>query len=426
MEMNRFDAVVVSAFGRGHWLASELNREKMRVLLVDVTSRLGVWPVEDAEGPFGAVKIDSFENTFLERLNNDDPIENAENGWTFWFPDGPFEFKGPLAKFHAERLRWPDHWLEIFARGGRVSELDLDSGDFLRTWPLALSHQLGATRYLPAARALEAGRPIPFAASFGVRQATRQGLTRNLDWLREKGVVVTDKTEVLDVSFKSRREIMGLELKGDPGGLVRADLFVWTLTGGETRFLSPKLAEALYPGGVVDPSWCWIRYRLSVAREPEVARLPLHTVLIEDLEYPWAHSNVVILGKTTAEERLDAWIRIPALQRFNRDYLAEHGRRIVEKLQRRMPTSKPEMQSLPQEASYTSQELGEPRVPLWDLQPSPAAGRRRAGNLFFESPENRENHTLDCEFDHQRALRDRAMQWWKQRQQKQQQKEKTT
>lgn len=418
MEMNQFDVVVVSAFGRGHWLASEFAREKMKVLLVDVTSRLGQWPVEDGEGPFGLTRVDRFEQSFLERLNNDDPIENCENGWTLWLKQGPFEFKGPLTRFQAEKMKWPASWLENMAKGESIPAMP--GRAFLDVWPVALAHQLAATHYRPAVQALDGGKALPFAASFGVRQASRQGLARNLEWLREKGVTVTDKTEILDVSMKSRREISGLELKGDLSGVVRAEFFAWTLTGGETKFLSPKLAEVIYPGGTAAPSWCWVRYRLSVKNEPEVQRLPLHTVVIGDLEYPWTHSNVIIVVKTLSEGRLDAWIRIPAAQRFNKDYLDEHGRRIVKALSERVPTAAPEVQSLPQEASYTAQDLGEPRVPLWDASIAPWKGRASMANLFFESPENRENHTLDSEFDHQRNLRDLAMKWWQQRQLKQQ------
>lgn len=418
MEMNQFDVVVVSAFGRGHWLAAEFAREKLHVLLVDVTSRLGQWPVEDGEGPFGVVRVDRFEESFLERLNNDDPIENCENGWTLWLKNGPLEFKGPFTRFHAEKMKWPSSWLESFSKGDAIN-VGTDPS-FLENWPVALAHQLAATSYRPAAGALAGGRALPFAASFGVKLASRQGLARNLEWLREKGVTVTDKAEILDLSLKKNREMSGLELKGNPNGLVRADLFVWTLTGGETKYLSKKLADLLYPGSIAAPTWCWVRYRLSVQEAPEMRRLPLHSVVIGDIEYPWTHENVIILVKTLGEGRVDAWIRIPTGQRFNKEYLEEQGRRIVEQLKKRMPTAGPEVQSLPQEASYNAQDLGEPRVPLWEAGSAPWKGRAPMSNLFFESPENRENHTLDSEFDHQRALRDRAMRWWQQRRQKQQ------
>lgn len=424
MEMNSFDAVIVSAFGRGHWLAAELRRERLKVLLLDVTSRLGVWPVEDGEGPFGIVRVERFSESFLERLTHDDPVETVENGWTLWLPEGPVEFKGPLTRFHAEKLGLPASWLEALAKGERAGDAGPVAADFPKSWLLGFAHQLASTRYRPSARALEGGRPLPLTANFGVKFASRQGLNSSLEWLRQKDVTVSDRTEILDVAFQSRREVSGLELKGEFSGLVRSGCFLWTLTGGETKFLSPKLAEHLYPKGDVEPSWCWVRYRLSARVHPELERLPLHTVLVDDPETPWTHSNVLILMKTPAEGRLDAWIRIPAGQRFNRDYLGEHGRRIVETLSRRLPLSHPDVQSLPQEASYTFQELGPPRVPVWEAEATPEKNRLAAGNVFFENPENRENHTLDSEFDQQRALRDRVMTWWKIRQQKKQKTEK--
>lgn len=414
MDVNQFNAVVVSAFGRGHWLAAEFQRQKMNVLLVDVTARMGPWPVEDGEGPFGAVRMERFEQSFSERLNNDDPVETVENGWTLWLADGPIEFKGPLTRFHAERNGWPAGWLESLARGEKIKDVN-PQWPFSRTWPLAFAHQLAATRYRPAVKALEGGRPAPLTANFGLRFATRQGLGRSLDWLRSRGVTVTDKSEVLDLSMRGRGEISGLELKGEIAGLARGDYFVWTLTGGETRFLGAKLGEKLYPGGIVEPEWCWIRYRLSVDAQPEIGRLPLHMLVVGDIECPWTHDNLIALLKTPSPDRMDAWIRIPAGHRFHRAYLQEHGDRVLAALSKRLPSCRFEIQSLPQEASYTSQDLGEPRLPVWADDAKPWAGRRKLPNLAFESPENRENHTLDCEFDHQKILRDQVVRWWEQK-----------
>jgi hypothetical protein len=414
MEMKQHDVLVVSAFGRGHWLATELQKEHMNVLLLDLTSSLGPWPPEDGEGPFGIVRLERYSQSFLEHLAHGDPVETVDNGLCLWLPDGPLEFKGPLTRFHWEQRGLPVRWLEALSQGNKSE--NLGTSEFTKIWPMALSHQISATRYLPSAAATEAGRPLPMAASFGLRFATRQGLLKNLDWVRGKGVTTSDKTQILDLSFQSRRELSGVELKGEISGLKKFDQVVWTLTGGETRFLSTRLQEDLYPGGVVEASWCWVRYRLTVQMCPEVDRLPLHLVVLEDVESPWTHSNLLILQKTPSERSLDAWIRIPANQRFNRDYLTEHGRRIAETIRRRMPLSQPEIQSLPQEASYTSQELGEPRAPIWDWARSPASGRLSASNLHFESPENRENHSLDAEFDHQKMLVDRLSHWWRQKQ----------
>lgn len=409
-EKNVFDVVVVSAFGRGHWIAAELQREKMRVLLLDVTSRLGLWPVEDQAGPFGVFRSEKFPQTAVERWTQDDPVEMLENGFTVWTEAGPLELKGPLTRLHLEKMGGVEAWTEVLAHGGRLPST---SRPFEKSWLGALAQQLAATVYRPSARALGGGRALPLMAPFGVRFATRQGLSRNLDWLRSLGVVASEKSELVDFSFHGRRRLSGAECKGEIAGLVRFEQLVWCLTGAETRDLSEKLVEHLYPGGVVDASWCWLRYRLKVKPCPELAVLPLHSVWIDELGAPWTHANLMVVQKTALVEGLDAWIRLPALQRFNRDYLHEHGQRVISFFRRRLPLAEPEIQSYPQEASYTSSELGQPRFPLWDEALPPTRGRRSLENGHFDSPENHENHSLDAEFDAQKELRDRLVRWWK-------------
>nr|HRO68625.1 hypothetical protein [Pseudobdellovibrionaceae bacterium] len=417
MEMNQYDVLITSVFGRGHWLAAELQAQKMKVLLLDLTSQMGVWPPEDGEGPFGVFRVERFADSFLESLAYGDPVESVENGFCVWLPSGPLEFKGPLSRFHWERLKLPMEWLEALSKGGPIASASAER-DFSKTWPVALASQLSSTHYSPAALALKDGRPLPLAATFGIRFATRQGLLKNLEWLRERGVDASDGTQILDLSFGGRKKVSGAEMKGEKSGLVRFQEMIWTLTGGETRFLSERIASHLFPGGIINPSWCWVRYRLTVQTHPTLERLPLHVVLVKDLESPWTHTNLVILQKTASERSLDAWIRIPAVQRFNRGYVEEHGRRIVEFMKERLADTHPEIQSLPQESSYTSQELGEARFPVWTEGLSPAKTRLSSSNVHFESPENRESHGLDEAFDHQKELRDRLVRAWHLKQEK--------
>lgn len=417
MEVKSYDVVVVSAFGRGHWLAAELQSQKIRVLLVDVTPRLGVWPSEDGEGPFGVFRLDKFSDSFLESLVHGDPVEAVENGFSIWLPSGPLELKGPLTRFHWERLGFPFEWLDFLGRGGGPLGLREET-PFEMTWPLALARQLSSTHYLPSAFSAETGRAMPLAASFGVRTATRQGHIKSLDWVRRKNVDVTDGSEILDLSFGTRGRVAGLEMKGEKAGVIRCEELVWTLTGAETAFLSEKVSSHLYPGGGVNPSWCWVRYRLQVSPHATIERLPLHVVMIQDMESPWTHENLMILQKTASDRNLDIWVRIPAVQRFNKGYVEENGRRMMEVIDRRLPASEATIQDYPQEYSYISQELGPPRFPIWSQNVNPGKTRLKSPNVHFENSENRASYTLDEGYDHQLALRDRLVSSWQIRQEK--------
>lgn len=412
MDLKPFDVLVVSAFGRGHWIAAELARERMRVLLLDVTTRLGNWPVEDQSGPFGVFRYEGFSPSYLERWTQDDPVEMLENGLTVWPPGGPIELKGPLTRLHLQKMGWPEGWTEPLAHARRVGSASPEI--FHKTWIASLAYQLAATVYRPSALAMSGGRPLPVFASFGVRFPSRHGLMRNLDWLRSLGVTVSDRSELVDLSFSEKKQISGVELKGEMSGLVRFNQLVWCLTGGETGDLSAKLVRHLYPGGVVEASWCWIRYRLKVQPTPDVSTIPLHSVWIREIGAPWTHGNLMVVQKTPSPEGLDAWVRLPVLQRFNRDYLEEQGRRILSLVNERLPLASAEIQSYPQEATYPPGELGQPRFPVWDEGTAPSKGRRSFENARFDSPEDHMNYSLDCEYDAQKTLVAGLLDWWRQ------------
>lgn len=416
MEDMSFDAVVVSVFGRGHWIASELAREKMKVLLIDLSSKMGPWPAEDGEGPFGVFRLERYSESFTERWINDDPVATVDNGWTLWLDRGPFEFKGPLTRHHFQTQGWPEKWSELFQKGESLGAEKVRAGetwDFSKRWLPALAAQAGATRSRLSAKALEGGRPLPIMANFSVRWSTRQGLRKNLDWLVSKGVRTTQQSEILDLAFRSRRELSGLELSGELSGLLRFQRLVWTLGADETAFLSRTLFEKLYPGGRAEADWCWLRFRLQMKESPELSVLPLHAVLIRDIDSPWTHQNLIVLQRTPAARQFDAWMKLPSGQRYHKSYLEEHGRRLLVELGRKLPGGEPEILDLPQEARYTSTDLAGPRFPVWGEGQDPVKGRARFVNVDFESAENRENHSLDCEFDHQKRLIEKLLLWRK-------------
>ncbi|RYZ83513.1 MAG: hypothetical protein EOP06_19855 [Proteobacteria bacterium] len=83
--------LIVSAHGRGHWLAAELHREHIPVTVIDVSSKLGVWPPEDLEGPFGFLKSEELTPSQSERVFAEDAYISVDEGFTTWLPDGPLE-----------------------------------------------------------------------------------------------------------------------------------------------------------------------------------------------------------------------------------------------------------------------------------------------------------------------------------------------
>src|ERR1043166_3049127 len=76
---------IISIFGRGHWLATELAKAQVPVLLVDISDKMGNWEPEDAEGPFGYFEI---EKSFRERLLADELSHQPASGLTLWLEEG--------------------------------------------------------------------------------------------------------------------------------------------------------------------------------------------------------------------------------------------------------------------------------------------------------------------------------------------------
>ncbi|MEN0057436.1 MAG: hypothetical protein AAGB31_01270, partial [Bdellovibrio sp.] len=112
--------ILISAFGRGHWLAAALAQEGIKTTLVDVSSKLGVWPAEDIEGPFGFFRNERISESQLERLYADDPYDEVPNGFSLWLKKGPLEMKGPLTKYKIDGLELSSHVKEFLLRGGGV------------------------------------------------------------------------------------------------------------------------------------------------------------------------------------------------------------------------------------------------------------------------------------------------------------------
>ena len=98
-----YDVAVVSAFGRGHWLAAELADAGRSVALIDVSAKMGRWAPEDWEGPFGFFRTEKLKASQVERLIEDDYHDTVDEGFVVWLKDGPIDIKGPLSSFWLQK-----------------------------------------------------------------------------------------------------------------------------------------------------------------------------------------------------------------------------------------------------------------------------------------------------------------------------------
>lgn len=411
--------ILISAFGRGHWLATELAKEGIRTTLVDVTSKLGVWPSEDVEGPFGLFRNERISESQQERLYSDDPFEEVANGFTLWLKEGPFEFKGPVTKY---KLDQSDLSLQVknFFFGGseknpKALYRNLDEFSFDQSWLLHLGHQFASTTYVPNAKSATQGEALPLFSSFLVRQATRVGLEKSLSWLETKGVEVIKPHQIMDVSFGPAKTISGLELSGEKQGVFRLEQIVWMLSSEETYFLNERLGKCFFPGGSLEPEWCWVRYRVGLQGCFERDRLPLHILMVDDIKSPWTHENLLVMQRTSLSDQFDVWMRIPTVQRFNKDYLTVRGQRMMNHLLERMALTTPQILSYPQEYYYTYAQLGAARFPVFSQTQARIRGRSEYANFHLDGPEIWPNYHWGSYFDNNERIHLRLVTWWQEK-----------
>jgi hypothetical protein len=421
MEVKTWDAVVVSAFGRGHWLAVEMQSQGLSVFLLDVSSKLGNWPPEDIEGPFGLFMQEQYEQTYQEYLSHFDNYAATEGGFAVWTSQGPLEFKSSLTNYRFQKLGLDPHIRDLLTNQNLAAKSAEEN--FEKTWPLHLAHQLASTTYQPNRKGSTSGQALPLLSTFLVRSASRAKADHSLEWAESKGVSTSNTSEILDVALAGRKEVSGLELKGQPSGVVRFKNLVWSLTSEETYFMNERVGQKLFPHGYIESTWAWMRFRVKVKDCHEIEVMPPNVCLIKDLGAPWTHENLCIIQKTAVKENLDVWIRIPTVQRFNKEYLKDMGERVVKILSENIPPADPEIQAYPQPYYYTYKELGGPRFPVFDEKDNPSRRYSAFHNFYRDGYEAWSNLTRDSQYIRQSEIRDEIVKQWKQEQLKKREKE---
>ncbi len=411
---------VVSIFGRGHWLAAALAREGLKVTLIDLSQKMGQWTSEDTEGPFGFFRSERLQELQLESLFSGDAFEEVTNGFTLWQKKGPIEFKSPLTSFYFEKNQWPAAYQDLLGLKQAETSLKLASyykalvsHPFSQQWIIHLAHQLASTTYAANAEAAQRGNPLPLLSSFYIRRVTRMGLEKSFHWLRADGIEVLAATDIRDFSFANSKTVSGLELTGEKQGVFKTDHLVWTLSSEESYFYSEKIGQRLFPQGAIEPEWGWVRYRLKLEDCREREALPLQIVQMNDLFSPWTHENLIILQRTAVREQFDGWIRLPNVQRFNKEYLTHRGVGICEILNKKMPLSQVQVLTYPQEYYYTYSQLGANRFPVFSESKENERQQNPFRNIALDSPETWIRYSADALFENQEKVATAIIQQWK-------------
>lgn len=386
------DVVIVSIFGRGNWLASELASRGWKVTLVDVSDRMGEWEPEDAEGPFGLLESADLFPTQKTRLIDEGEAYAAPEGLTFWLPNGPLECKSELTAFQLEKRTIPNLVESYLRRPGLPSKESEKERRVIAGWPFQeswfahLAHQFASSVHIENHRALEHGWASPVFAPFLVRQVTRTGWAKGVKNCQSSGVKVRPNAGIRDVRFNGTLMDV-VEVEDDRSGVERGRSFVWLLSSDETQRFTPAVHQALYPQGVIQPEWYWTRYQVALKGKVFKDQLPLWTAIIEDVFLPWTHTNLLVVRKRAEGPALDVWTRLPIGVRFDKAYLEGIKAEIERRIGERIPQSEPAVELMPAEYRLEPEKLGPPRFPVFAEK---AWGRRTSvssKNLFFDHPE---------------------------------------
>jgi len=406
--------IVVSAYGRGHWLAVQLKRLGIQVVLMDVTEKLGAWIPEEAEGPFGFFYSDRILESQMERLYEDDELIEARNGFLLWLQDGPVEFKGITTKQRFERMLITEEVIKAIMTNSVAEKIKNKS--FAEKWLALFAHQYAANRYFSTVDSFENRYLTPLFSTFFTRYSSRIGHEKSLSWVERQQVEVLRGAEILDISMNSRREMRGIEYRTaqtESSQIYEADFVIWNLTSEETSMFGPKPISVLYSKGLIEPIWYWARYRLRLTESFVRESLPTHTVLIGTKGVPWTHENLMILQRTGARDLFDVWMRLPNVQRFNKDYLFARGNYLVEKIKEKLIMTDVEIVNQPVGFEETFHQSGSARHPIFDPFELNHWGPSQIQNIYFDSAEQWPALGLNGMFDHQTKILNEIQLWWK-------------
>lgn len=409
--MKKPRVAIFSCFDRGQWLAAALSEKNYEVKLFDVSHFMGRWTPEDWEGPFGLFHLESLTQLQNERISEQDYFETVDEGLVLWLKDGPLELKGPLALYNMESLGLRDSYEKLLSyyKSGHWQDLKqyVESESFDKTWLIYFATFLAANHYQPGDFSLETYKDIlTLTSPYSIRRSTRKGLEKSLQWCESKGVQCYRDVEIKDIST-IRKNCDSVEVTGPWSGVVDADYYVWMLTGEETLRFDESVVVKLFPQGILNSEWAWVRYRFALDNKDLYSSLPLKFIIIDDIYLPWTHDNLIIVQKGVSQGDMDVFVRVPTHHRFHKQYLENMADKLYQALFQRLPTESLKISDLPQDYHYTMEDLGPPRFPIYDTRKLRRYTHRKFKNLFFSSPEFWSPQDLSRQFKFQEEIIER-------------------
>ena len=379
------DILIVDLYGRGHWLAFECQKRGYNVAVLDLTSLMGPWSIEDIEGPFGVFGSKRHAPSQINRLANEGPLTLSDRGYVIWLKTGPLEMKGPLGSLQLQKAQIPHIVIEYL----RDSHLSSELPDFLsqikhlpfeKSWLAHFAHQISSPVLMENNKGISFGRRLPLMSSFYYRKFYKRKDKKSLPSLIYPSPLKKHMT-----LYAKKSLIEYIQYQKDKQ--VKAKHVIWMLSSYETHFCFGNNSDILFPKSITIPKWYWTRYRVSFEKSDILNFLPDHFVILDDIYLPWTHDNVIIVQKTADETMIDAWIRLPYTQRFEKSYIENYGQCIKNSLQNRIPGCNLHIQDWPKELTENPHQMGSSIFVVYDFKERQRLKRTSLKNVVFEGPE---------------------------------------
>jgi len=383
-----FDLVIVSAFGRGHWLAGEFASRGWRVSLLDVTSSLGSFDERDVEGPFGLLEASDLHPSQRARLVDEGEFAQVAGGFTLWLPEGPLEFRSELTPYLLRARNIPNE-VESYLRQPTFDSKEalgerrgIRKLHYSHSWLAQFAHSFASAAHFENYVALGSDAVASLFTPYGLRQLTAAGVAKGYQVLQSSGVSVRQGVSLRSVTFdgKSATSVEVADARGE-SLIENGRAFVWCLSYEETKTISDSILRALFPAEWPDAPWAWQRLTYSVSDPAFLSMVPLSSVVIQDVDLAWTRANMIVLRRREGEARLDAWVKIPTWMKREKPAYDQVQSEVRMNLEKKFPIVRLE------EVDHDMTPL---LWPIWSgdefkaVQGSVAP--RRSPNFFFDSP----------------------------------------
>ena len=388
------DVVIVSNWGRGAWLAHQLQQKAFRTTVFDVSALQPVLSSAEREGPFG-VFLPSHLSDLQKHYLCGDNFYSIQQGFSVFTSQGPVEFRGPLNNFFMET--WKDfqfshsilnpEGLSSLSRGhvfaNLAEALPLEKGKKLRefsnrisipssfsedrfgfsdrkkarkvkgsiesNWLLCLAKEF-ANSYLEQSEPLHY-KFSPLFSDYVLRESSQRYFSdlkyslqkEGVEWIDVPSTDLSSPSNCLkDFEFKKTH----VEFKWNEE-IQKSRFLIWTLSGPETLQCFSNSLSVLFPKWE-PPVKIWRRFSLFWDQGTFAKVIPLlllilpeyirrDTVLSGQEHIQNGEEAFLSLKHNPAAAKMDLWMLCPYVERFNESILSSYLEAALDRLNRLFP-----------------------------------------------------------------------------------------